>query len=72
MTEPKKATLKRDLVKISEAEGVEILRYKMKDEGLLVVGQVGNTTGGGHRRTADALMIQTWPTTRASRSFATR
>jgi len=57
----KKATLKRDLVKISEAEGVEILRYKMKDEGLLVVGQVGNTTGGGHRRTADALMIQTWP-----------
>ena len=48
-------------VRITEAEGVEILRYKMKDEGLLVVGQVGNTTGGGHRRTADALMIQTWP-----------
>ncbi len=47
--------------KISESEAVEILRYKMKDEGLLVVGQVGNATGGGHSRTADALMIQTWP-----------
>lgn len=54
-------TAKANQVQISEAEGVEILRYKMKDEGLLVVGQVGNTTGGGHRRTADALMIQTWP-----------
>lgn len=54
-------TAKAKQVRITEAEGVEILRYKMKDEGLLVVGQVGNTTGGGHRRTADALMIQTWP-----------
>ncbi len=54
-------TAKAKQVRITEAEGVEILRYKMKDEGLLVVGQVGNTTGAGHRRTADALMIQTWP-----------
>lgn len=61
MTAPKKAVLKSELMKISEAEGVEILRYKMNQEGNLVVGQVGNSTGGRHRRTADALMIQTWP-----------
>ncbi len=52
MTKPKK---------IRESEGVEILRSRVGNEGLLVVGQVGNTTGYRHSRTADALMIQTWP-----------
>lgn len=57
----KTARLKADLMKISEAEAIEILRYKLKEEGNLVVGQVGNSTGGRHRRTADGLIVQTWP-----------
>jgi len=46
---------------MKESEAIELLRYKVGDEGVLVVGQVGNSTGHRHRRTADALMIQTWP-----------
>ena len=44
-----------------ESEAIELLRHKVSDEGLLVVGQVGNSTGARQSRTADALMIQTWP-----------
>jgi hypothetical protein len=44
-----------------EAEAIELLGRKVADEGFLVVPQVRNAVGARGRTTADALMIQTWP-----------
>lgn len=46
---------------MNEAEAIETLRQKVSGEGYLVVGQVGDATGARQRRTADALMVQCWP-----------
>ncbi len=46
---------------MNEPEAVELLGRKMAAEGFLVIPQVGNGVGANHRRTIDALMIQTWP-----------
>ncbi|MCK5614329.1 hypothetical protein KAR91_71345 [Candidatus Pacearchaeota archaeon] len=44
-----------------EAQAIELLSRKVSDEGYLTIPQVANGTGGNARRTADALMVQTWP-----------
>lgn len=44
-----------------EGEAIELLQRKLSGEGYLVVPQVGNATGFGRRRTADAIALQTWP-----------
>lgn len=46
---------------MNEADAIELLSRKMAAEGFLVIPQVGNGVGANHRRTIDALMIQTWP-----------
>lgn len=45
-----------------EAEAVELLRQRFTNaEGWAVLGQVPDGTGGLQRRTADAIMMQLWP-----------
>lgn len=46
---------------MSEPEAIELLGRKIANEGFLVVPQVRNAVGARGRTTADALMIQTWP-----------
>lgn len=48
-------------VPLQEAEAIELLSRKVSDEGFLTVPQVANGTGAIARRTADALLVQTWP-----------
>jgi hypothetical protein len=48
-------------VMMSEAEAIELLGRKVADEGFLTVPQVSNGTGAIARRTAEALLVQTWP-----------
>lgn len=44
-----------------EATAIAWLARKVADEGYITIPQVGNATGFGKRRTADAIMVQTWP-----------
>ena len=44
-----------------ESEAIETLGRKLQPEGFYVVPQVPNSTGAGFKRTADAIMVQTWP-----------
>lgn len=46
---------------MSEPEAIELLGRKVAGEGFLVIPQVRNAVGARGRTTADALMIQTWP-----------
>lgn len=46
---------------MSEAQAIELLGRKVSDEGFLTVPQVANGTGAIARRTADAILVQTWP-----------
>jgi hypothetical protein len=48
-------------IMMSEAEAIELLSRKVADEGFLTVPQVSNGTGAIARRTADAILVQTWP-----------
>ena len=48
-------------IPLLEAEAVELLGRKVANEGFLVVPQVRDAVGARGNRTADALMIQTWP-----------
>lgn len=53
-------TEKRE-IPLLENEAIELLGRKVANEGFLVVPQVRNAVGARGRTTADALMIQTWP-----------
>ena len=48
-------------IPMSEAQAIELLGRKVADEGFLTVPQVANGTGAIARRTADAILVQTWP-----------
>ncbi len=48
-------------IPLLEPEAIELLGRKLANEGLLVVPQVRDAVGSRGNRTADALMIQTWP-----------
>lgn len=48
-------------IPLLEAEAIELLGRKVANEGFLVVPQVRDAVGARGNRTADALMIQTWP-----------
>jgi hypothetical protein len=53
-------TEKRE-IPMFENEAIELLGRKLQPEGFYVVPQVPNSTGAGFKRTADAIMVQTWP-----------
>lgn len=46
---------------MKESEAIEFLRSKFTTEGYAVIPQVPNGTGANKRRTADAIMVQLWP-----------
>lgn len=46
---------------LTEGQAIELLRDKFKDEGYSVIPQVPSGTGANKRRTADAIMVQMWP-----------
>ena len=48
-------------IPLLENEAIELLGRKVANEGFLVVPQVRDAVGARGNRTADALMIQTWP-----------
>lgn len=48
-------------IPLLENEAIELLGRKVANEGFLVVPQVRDAVGARANRTADALMIQTWP-----------